>query len=181
MKRRHLLQALAVTSVAPLLPETASKADPGNRAAAPSGAFSPHQFATLSDLCQRLIPGDDASGGAIEAKVPELIDLLATESQDYRTRLLGGVTWLDSQCHDRFNADYLSCTADQQTAILDLIAYREKAEAEPALSQGIAFFSFLRDLTVDGYFTSEIGIKFLPYLGNQVLSSFSGCPPIPHE
>jgi hypothetical protein len=175
MNRRHLLQVLAVTSAAPLVraegrpsPETAR-------------TCSAHQFATLSQLCERIIPSDDASGGAIEAKVPELIDLLATENQDYRTRLVGGLTWLDSQCHDRFESDYLGCTADQQTTILDLIAYREKAATDPALSQGIAFFSFLRELTVGGYFTSEIGLKDLPYLGNKALTSFPGCPPIPHE
>ena len=65
--------------------------------------------------------------------------------------------------------------------MLDLIAYSEKAEAEPGLSQGVAFFSFLREVTVGGYFTSEIGIKYLPYLGNKALSSFPGCPPIAHE
>jgi hypothetical protein len=157
------------------------KGDPATTAAAPVSAFSPHQFATLSQLCERIIPSDEGSSGAIEAQVPALIEVLARENQDYRTGLVGGITWLDAQCHDRFNADYLSCKTEQQTQILDLIAYREKAEAEPALSQGIAFFSFLRELTVGGYFTSEIGIKYLPYLGNKALSSFPGCPPIPHE
>jgi hypothetical protein len=178
MKRRRLLQALAVTSAAPFLPLAAVKADAA-RIAEATHTFSPHQFATLSHLCERLIPADGVAGGAIEAKVPELIDLLASENEHYRTRLVGGIAWLDSQCHDRFNADYLGCTAGQQTAMLDLIAYREKAAADPALSQGVAFFSFLRELTLGGYFTSEIGIKYLPYLGNKALTTFPGCPPIP--
>ncbi|HEX4228211.1 MAG TPA: gluconate 2-dehydrogenase subunit 3 family protein [Bryobacteraceae bacterium] len=180
MKRRRLLQALAVTSAAPFLPQAALQADPTSTIA-PRRTFSPHQFATLSHLCERLIPADETAGGAIEAKVPELIALLASENEHYRTRLVGGLAWLDSQCHDRFGADYLSCEAGQQKAILDLIAYRENAETDPVLSQGVAFFSFLRELTLGGYFTSEIGIKYLPYLGNKVLSTFPRCPPIPNE
>jgi Gluconate 2-dehydrogenase subunit 3 len=180
MKRRRLLQALAATSAAPFLPQAPLEANV-TAVAQTNRTFSPHQFATLSQLCQRLIPADETAGGAIEAKVPELIDLLASENERYRTRLMGGLAWLDSQCHDRFDAGYLGCTADQQKAILDLIAYRENAETESALSQGIAFFSFLRELTLGGYFTSEIGIKFLPYLGNKALTAFPGCPPIPNE
>lgn len=180
MKRRRLLQALAITSAARLLPQPLLTADAVS-AAEPVRVFSPRQFATLSHLCEQLIPADDHSGGAIEAKVPELIDLLASENDHYRTRLVGGIAWLDSQCRDRFNTDYLGCTAEQQTSMLDLIAYREKAAADPLVSQGVAFFSFLRELTLGGYFTSEIGIKYLPYLGNKALSSFPGCAHLPNE
>jgi hypothetical protein len=180
MKRRRLLQALAITSAAPFLPQAALQADAAS-VAQTTRTFSPHQFATLSHLCERLIPADDTAGGAIEAKVPELIDLLASENEHHRTRLVGGLAWLDSQCHDRFGSDYLTCEAGQQKVILDLIAYRENAKTDPALSQGVAFFSFLRELTLGGYFTSEIGIKYLPYLGNKALTNFPGCPPIPNE
>lgn len=74
---------------------------------------------------------------------------------------------------------YRECSAAQQKEMLDLIAYRENAKKEPSLSQGIEFFSFLRDLTADGYFTSEIGIKYLQYIGNDYLAEFPGCPPVP--
>jgi hypothetical protein len=180
MKRRRLLQALAITSAARFLPQAPLEAEAAG-VAQMTRTFSPRQFATISQLCERLIPADDTAGGAIEAKVPELIDLLASENEHYRTRLVGGLAWLDSQCYDRFDVDYLGCDAGQQKAVLDLIAYRENAETNPALSQGTAFFSFLRELTLGGYFTSEIGIKYLPYFGNKALTAFPGCPPIPNE
>jgi len=47
------------------------------------------------------------------------------------------------------------------------------------LSQGVEFFAFLREMTADGFFTSEIGIKYLGYVGNTYLLSFPGCPPVP--
>src|SRR6478672_6454221 len=116
--------------------------------------FPVHQYATLRSLCATIIPADEISGGALEAKAPELIDLLASENEDYQTRLTGGLAWLDSSCHDHFEKDYLSCPGDQQKKVLDLIAYRESAIGAPGLTAGIAFFTFLRDLTLAGYFTS---------------------------
>ena len=60
-----------------------------------------------------------------------------------------------------------------------MVAYKKNAETDPSLSQGVEFFSFLRNLTADGFFTSEIGIKYLGYIGNKYLKSFPGCPPVP--
>ena len=87
--------------------------------------------------------------------------------------------WLDSTCTDDSGNTYLECTKEQQTEILDKIAYRKNAEQDPSLGQGIAFFSFLRNLTADGFFTSKIGIQYLRYIGNGYLAEFPGCPPVP--
>ena len=94
-------------------------------------------------------------------------------------KLGGGLMWLDSTCGDRYGRPYLDCSPQQQKEILDLIAYRKNALLDPSLSQGVAFFSFLRDLTADGFFTSEIGIGYLGYIGNTFLNDFPGCPPVP--
>ena len=67
----------------------------------------------------------------------------------------------------------------RQTEVLDLIAYRKNASADPALSQGIAFFAFLRKMTCDGFYTSKIGIADLQYIGNTALPDFPGCPTLP--
>jgi hypothetical protein len=73
----------------------------------------------------------------------------------------------------------VECAPAAQASLLDLIAFRKNAESDPSLSQGVEFFSFLRNLTADGYFTSEIGIKDLGYIGNTYLKEFPGCPPVP--
>ena len=44
------------------------------------------------------------------------------------------------------------------------------------LSQGVEFFAFLRELTSDGFFTSEIGIKYLGYVGNTYSAQLPGMP-----
>ena len=119
------------------------------------------------------------SGGAIQAGAPEFIDLLTSENKEYQLDLGGGLMWLDGYCSDQFNSPYLSCTQEQKTQVLYLIAYRKNAEGDPSLSQGVEFFAFLRKLTTDGFYSSEIGIADLQYIGNTFLREFPGCPPVP--
>jgi gluconate 2-dehydrogenase gamma chain len=141
--------------------------------------FSAHAYKTLQSLCNAIIPPDDEAKGAVEAGAPEFIDLLTSENEDYQLALGGGLMWLDSACIDRYEKPYLDCNVEQQKEILDLIAYRKKAKQDPSLEQGVEFFSFLRKLTADGFFTSEIGIDYLGYVGNTYLQEFPGCPPVP--
>lgn len=141
--------------------------------------FPAHEYKTLQTLCQTIIPGDADSGGAIEAGAPEFIDLLTSENAEYQRELGGGILWLDSTCSDRYGKVYLDCTPPQQKEILDQIAYRNNAVTDPSISQGVEFFSLLRNMTTDGFFTSEIGIKYLGYIGSTFLKEFPGCPPVP--
>jgi gluconate 2-dehydrogenase gamma chain len=141
--------------------------------------FLPQQYKTLQLLCETILPADADSGGAIEAGAPEFIDLLTSENPDYQMKLGGGLLWLNATCADRYGKEYLDCDPQQRKEILDLIAYRKTAASDPGLSQGVAFFSFLRNLTADGFFTSKIGIAYLGYIGNTFLTDFPGCPPVP--
>lgn len=192
VSRRDVLKSLAVsaaaTSVLRVIPahaaEMAHHMIAAEKAAAPAKAYTPkffaaHDYKTLQTLCQTIIPADADSGGAIEAGAPEFIDLLTSENKDYQLTLGGGLMWLDGHCLDQYGKAYLECTPEQQKEILDKIAYRKNAEADPSLSQGVAFFSFLRNMTADGFFTSQIGIKYLGYIGNTFLKEFPGCPPVP--
>jgi gluconate 2-dehydrogenase gamma chain len=141
--------------------------------------FSAHQYETLTALCDTIIPKDEKSGGAVEAGAPEFIDLLTSENEKYQLKLGGGLFWLDNFSTDRYGHLYLECTPEQKKEILDLIAFRKNAKQEPTLSQGVAFFVFLRNLTCDGFYTSKIGIDDLQYIGNTAQREFPGCPPLP--
>jgi len=139
--------------------------------------FDSHQWQTLRKLCELIIPRDEKSGGALEANAPEFIDLLTSENRDFQVRLAGGLAWLDNYCNEHSGNPFLDCSGEQQKVALELLAYRKNSNAE--VSQGIDFFSFLRDLTADGFYTSEIGIKDIGYMGCDFLSEFPGCPPLP--
>jgi len=192
ISRRDILKTLALSavggSVLQVIPahaaEYAHQAVRKDKAAAASGKytpkyFTPHQYETLSSLCDSIIPKDEKSAGAIEAGAPEFIDLLTSENEHYQLKLGGGLYWLDGFCTDRYTGPYLSCTPDQRKSVLDLIAFRKNAKADPTLSQGVAFFAFVRSLACDAFYTSKIGIADLQYIGNTALPEFPGCPPLP--
>ena len=143
--------------------------------------FSAHQYKTLQALCEAILPRDEHSGGAIDAGAPGFIDLLTSENSEFQLKLGGGLMRLDAVCADRFGRSYVECAADQKKQMLDAIAYRKNAATDPGASQLIEFFSLLRNLTLDGYFTSKIGIEYLGYIGNTSLKEFPGCPEVPGE
>jgi gluconate 2-dehydrogenase gamma chain len=190
--RRDILKTLAVGavggSVLQVIPaeaaEYAHRLIHKEKAASPAGKYAAkyflaHQYEALTSLCDAIIPKDDHSGGAVEAGAPEFIDLLTSENVEYQARLGGGLMWLDNFCIDRYDKVFLECAPEQRKEVLDAIAYRKNAKQNRALSQGVAFFAFLRKLTCDGFYTSKIGIADLGYIGNTSLREFPGCPPLP--
>ena len=189
ISRRDILRTLAIGatagSVLQVIPAEAAayvhQAIHGEKAAAGKYVpkyFSADQYATLTALCDAIIPQDAQSAGAVEAGAPEFIDLLTSENEDFRLRLGGGLMWLDNLCTDRYANAYLACTPAQQKEVLDAIAFRRNAKTDPALSQGIHFFALLRNMTCDAFYTSKIGIADLQYIGNTSVREFPGCPPI---
>jgi gluconate 2-dehydrogenase subunit 3-like protein len=192
ISRRDILKSLTLTavtgSVLQMIPleaaEYAHRMVSAEKAAAEDQVYAPkffsaHAYKTLQALCQSIIPSDEDAKGALEAGAPEFIDLITSENQQYQVALGGGLMWLDNTCIDRYGKPFLDCTAVQQKEILDLIAYRRNGKLDPSLGQGIEFFALLRKLTADGFFTSEIGIEYLGYIGNTFVKDFPGCPPVP--
>jgi hypothetical protein len=192
ISRRDVLRTLAlgvagggVLQVIPLqAAELAHQMVHKEKAAAPAGKYSPKyftakQYEALNWLCDMIIPKDEKTGGALEAGAPEFIDLLTSENEEYQLALGGGLMWLDTHCIDQYGKVFMECAPEQRKEILDLIAYRKNAKKDPGLSQGVAFFAFLRNMTCDGYYTSKVGIADLQYIGNVTRSEWPGCPPLP--
>jgi gluconate 2-dehydrogenase gamma chain len=141
--------------------------------------FSSRDFKTLQVLCETILPADADCGGAIEAGAPEFIDLVTSENTGYQAQLGPGIRWLDATCTSHYGQPYTDCAPQQQTEVLDRIAYRKNAGQNEELTSAVEFFSLLRNLTADGFFTSKIGIKYLGYKGNTYLEEFPGCPAVP--
>jgi gluconate 2-dehydrogenase gamma chain len=126
--------------------------------------FTDHEMATITILVDIIIPKDEKSGSASDAKVPEFISFIVNDMPDHQTPLRGGLRWLDLQCLNRYNATFREATSQQQLEMVKLIAYPKKAS--PDMAQGVAFFNRMRDLTATGFFTSEMGVKDIGYVGN---------------
>lgn len=135
--------------------------------------FSKHEMATINILVDIIVPKDDVSGSATEAKVPEFFEFIVKDMPSHQTPMQGGLRWLDMQCFKQFEKSFVDCSVEQRIQMIDQIAYPEKAK--PAMKQGVAFFNLMRDLTLTGFYTSEIGVKDLDYRGN-VPNKWNGVP-----
>ena len=119
--------------------------------------------------------------GAVQAGAPEFIDLLTSENKAYQVTLVRGLDWVDAYCNKAFGKALLGCDAAQKKKVFDLIAFRKSAVEDSSMGPGVEFFAFTRRLTTDAFYTSEIGIKDLQYIGNTFLPDFPGCPPVPES
>jgi gluconate 2-dehydrogenase gamma chain len=188
MNRRESLKAIGISTLSAtlLLDACKTKATEDNKAAVidkEAGAdrqaveverdkkiksetfFSPHEMATITVLGDIIIPRDDRSGSASDAKVPDFIEFIVKDKPEHQTPMRGGLRWLDMQCLKRYDRSFVDCTKQQQIEVVDAIAY--PAKAKPEMKQGVAFFDRMRGLTATGFFTSKIGIEDIGYVGNR--------------
>jgi len=137
--------------------------------------FTAHEYATVGVLVDLIIPRDERSGSATEAGVPVFMDFLLDDQPNRQTAMRGGLAWIDLECQDRYDKRFLECTADERTAVLDDIAWPQKAK--PEFAHGVAFFNSFRDLTASGFWSSKMGVEDLQYIGNVMVAEWKGCPP----
>lgn len=135
--------------------------------------FTEDEMATISVLANIIIPADEVSGSATDAKVPDFIAFIVNDRPEYQTPMRGGLRWLDMQCAKRYQKAFRDCSSQKQIEMVDQIAYPEKAK--PDMKQGVSFFNMMRNLTATGFYTSEIGIKDLGYMGNKP-NQWNGVP-----
>ncbi len=135
--------------------------------------FTAHEMKVITLLGDIIMPKDAVSGSASEAKVPEFIEFIVKDMPEHQTPLRGGLRWLDMQCFRQFNQSFTDITDQQRLTMVDQIAYPEKAA--PDMKFGVSFFNKMRDLVTTGFYTSEMGVKDLGYMGN-VPNQWNGVP-----
>jgi hypothetical protein len=135
--------------------------------------LSPSQFKTLEVLVEAIIPTDERSPGAKQARVADYIDLLLGEAnRELTLEWFGGLAALDAEAMSRFRASFDRLSGDQVDAILQRISRNEKAPQTPLET----FFVMAKQAAIRGSYTSNIGIhEELHYKGNQFLREFVGC------
>jgi hypothetical protein len=139
--------------------------------------LSPSQYATVETLVEAIIPADERSPGAKEARVADYIDLALSDSEDtVRQLFLEGLAALDAEATIRGGAVFAKLTPVQVETFLTDLAKNERPPEGVQPSPLEKFFVSAKQATIHGYYTSEIGIhKELRYKGNQLLADFVGC------
>ncbi|MBT8211251.1 MAG: gluconate 2-dehydrogenase subunit 3 family protein [Eudoraea sp.] len=125
-----------------------------------------HELATITVLCNLILPPKEPFGGIVEAEVPEFIEFMAKDIPELQTLLRGGLMWLDHKSNTAFELEFKSASEVQQKEILDEIAYYDPYTPMQQQALEIQFFSLMRNLTLTGYYTSKVGIEELGYKGN---------------
>ena len=137
MKRRRFIQALAATPAAPaLLAQQTHQAQPAPppaeaslRYAVPDAAtepvlhfFTAQQFAALRKLSDLLMPASstpNSAPGALDAKAPEFLDFLLSQSSADRQQLYrNGLDGLNAQARKRFTKPFADIEASQAEILL---------------------------------------------------------------
>ena len=174
LDRRTLLQIIPAAALASKL--AAQHDHCGNDAAATDSHPGPYRFqfftpeeATLVEtLMELLIPADDHSPGAHAARTVEFADCMLAVSEDYLQR-----DWRRA----------LASISDpaHKTTPADWLARASINEADPQTLEQI-FFRTLKQMTVNGYYSSSIGIHDdLHYQGNSYVQKFEGCNHPEHQ
>jgi gluconate 2-dehydrogenase gamma chain len=102
------------------------------------------------------------------------MDFIVLDQPTRQTAMRGGLAWLDLECQQRFDKTFVACSDTERTAVLDDIAWPQRAQ--PERRHGVAFFNSFRDLTATGFWTSKMGITDLQYMGNRSVAQWRGCP-----
>ncbi|MBK8558080.1 MAG: gluconate 2-dehydrogenase subunit 3 family protein [Lewinellaceae bacterium] len=126
--------------------------------------FNPKEMETLGVFVDIIIPKDQHSGSATDAGVPDFIEFMAKDRPNLQTPLRGGLHWIDSQATKRFGQVFTKCSDAQRLEIVEDIAYPNRKN--PGMSQGVAFFSLMRNLTASGFWSSQMGLADMGYQGN---------------
>jgi len=188
VSRREVVRALAAAGAASAFtwtPEELSRATDHARRSSDTPArqgietptfFTSREWDTVRELVDIVLPRDERSGSATDAGVPAFMDFIMLDGDNERrqTAMRGGLAWLDTESRERFDRNFVECDDEQRAAVLDDIAYPDRAA--PEHSQGVAFFTSFRNLTASGFWSSRMGVMDLQYMGNTTRTEWSGCP-----
>lgn len=144
-----------------------------------SNKLTAAELVTLASLCDMIIPADSKSPAASTVGVPAYINEVVSAPYDWAERdlvqLRGGLAWLNTESRRRFSRTFARLTNAQRTAICDDICYQPRARDEHQAAA--KFFDRVRDLTAEGFYTTDAGMKDIGYVGNVALPKFEGPPP----
>ncbi len=192
MHRREALRLLASAAALPLLPREAFSMFQAVHEQLPEQAvlrtLNPHQNSTVTTIAEIIIPQTDTPG-AKAARVNEFIDLILTEWYDDEEKsiFLTGLAEVDASTRSLLGKDFVDCEEKLQTEILRGLD-DEVASARTDVRRGRSrrrppernFFFMIKQLTLIGYYTSQIGFEQELH-GEIIPARHAGCVPLEEE
>jgi gluconate 2-dehydrogenase gamma chain len=185
VRRREVLQILATAATAAYFPgfskwsfacgHIGNAALPIRPAQYDPQFFTAGEYAMVDRLTEIIIPSD-ATPGAKEAGVAEFIDFMVFSDPEVQYRFRMGLAWLNAHSERNYDKKFLELSAEQQSSLLEPLGFKDKAR--PGEEDGREFLSLIREYTVTGFYTSQIGYR---ELDNPALRFYSESPECPHK
>lgn len=145
--------------------------------------FKPDEFRTVELLTELIVPTDDQPG-AKEAQVGNYIDFIVFSAGEFVPSLqrewTDGLGLLERESQQQFGKAFRMVSEADRAALLTEISLPERDPK--ARHNGYGFFRLVKEMTVEGFYTSKIGlIDVLDYQGMNYLSEFPGCTHPEHQ
>lgn len=140
--------------------------------------LSARQNEQVTVLSELIIPETDTPGARAALVNRFIDDVLRNAAPDVRSKFLRGLGWVDARSKALFKKDFLAASAAEQTDLLTRLAVDGSKEGQT----GIDFFRSIKSMTINGYYTTEIGLRReLGDPGQLVLPAFEGCSHPEHQ
>ncbi|HEX3321136.1 MAG TPA: gluconate 2-dehydrogenase subunit 3 family protein [Terriglobales bacterium] len=137
--------------------------------------FSDGEYAVVERLTELIIPTDQTPG-AKEAGVAEFIDFMISRDREQQYPFRTGLSWLNAHSERLLGKPFLGLSDKEQISILEPLAY--KAKYREGEEDGREFFRRMKEMTIMGFYTTEIGYK---ELDNPALKFYAESPACPHK
>jgi gluconate 2-dehydrogenase gamma chain len=183
VERREILRMLSLAAAAATFPGFSKWSFAGSSLPHPLAQIQPAvyqpllftaaEYALLERLAAIIIPTDDTPGAA-EAGVAEFIDVMTSRDPDLQHNFRAGFAWLNAHSKKLLGKPFLALTPEEQVSLLEPLAYKRKFR--PGEEPGRSLFNLVREYTVMGFYTSEVGLKELDFPGLRFYAVSPACP-----
>lgn len=179
MKRREALQSVALLLGGTIVGGNLFLAG-GCKPATPQVAdlFKPDKISWLNELAETILPAT-STPGAKAADVGSFIPVMVRDcyTPEDQQIFLQGMDTIEKQSKERFGNAFMELSAEQKTQLLTDLDKEQKAYQETKEKDAPNhYFRFMKELTLLGFFTSEVGAtKALRYVA--VPGKYDGCMP----
>jgi hypothetical protein len=179
MNRREALSRVAVLVGGSIVGAEffLSGCKPGDKAAA-GLPLSAEDIAYLDEIAETILPAT-STPGAKDAKVGAFMNTMVTDCYEEKDQkiFLEGMGKLNAACNKMHGHDFLKATPEHRKELLTALDKEAKDYQKSKKPEDPAhYFSLMKQLTLLGFFTSEVGAtKALRYIA--VPGKYEGCVP----
>lgn len=149
-----------------------TKDQKAGQTAAKNPVLSSSQVQLLDEVGETILPAT-RTPGAKAAKVGSFMAVMVRDcyAPDDQKVFMSGLTQLDKDCQQQHGKGFLACSPAERTTFLTALDQQQKDfTAHKRKDDPSHYFRMMKELTLLGYFTSEVGatqaLRYLPVPGH---------------